>query len=181
MTQITVNRVFVSSLVVLSLAAPAAAQQAAPAQAGAGQPTPVRFAIERPIVAEPQALPAVRDWQQQLDAARARRSHGRKIQFGGLALTVGGLVVNSIALSAAENCYRSCSPGAPFLGLSLIVGGAVTSLVGGVQAHDADSEVSALLVRGPGRIPVISMPIGDHGALSVSAGRDKAIAYRVSW
>jgi len=181
MTQITANRVVVSSLVILSLAAPAAARQAAPAEAGAGQPTPVRFAIERAIVTEPQASPAVNDWQQQLDAARARRSHGRKLQYGGLAVTLGGLVVNSIFLTAAQDCYRSCSPGAPFLGVTLIVGGAVTSLVGGVKAHDADGEVNALLMRGPGRVPAVSVPIGDHGALSVSAGRDKAVAYRFSW
>jgi hypothetical protein len=181
MTPIIVNRVFASFLVILSLATPVAAQQVASADAGAGQPTPVRFAIDHPVVAEPQVSSAVNDWQHQLDAARARRSHGRKLQFGGLALTAGGFVVNSIFLSGVENCYRSCSTVTPFLGLSLIAGGAVTSLVGSVKAHDADGEVNALLVRGPSRIPAVSVPIGDHGALSVSAGRDKAIAYRFSW
>jgi hypothetical protein len=181
MTPMTLNRVVVSCLVVLSLATPAAAQQAMPAETGASQATPVRFAIDYPAMAASQASSAVSEWQQQLDAAKARRSHGRKLQFGGLALTIGGFVVNSIALSIPQDCYRSCSLAGPFIGLTLIVSGAATGLVGGVKAHDADGEVNALLTRGPGRIPAVSVPLGDHSALSVSAGRDKALVYRFSW
>ena len=164
---------------------------AGPAPQAGELPVPQLARAVQQAVANTSPTPeAVTVWQQEIAAAKARRSAGRKQTALGYGLAiVGDLILVAPYHSSCSYAYScSTSTGPRLIGLPVIAVGLTTAIFGRIKAHDADGEVNALMTRGPSRGVSqpspgvdITIPAGGGRSLALTVGSTRTLAYRVTW
>lgn len=147
-----------------------------------------------PVLAHAQSLraslqPAVfqqsqADWQREFDAAKAKKSSGKKKMLIGLGVATIGIVV---AVAATDSCVNSIinngtcdgSSGAATLGWIADLGGSGVFVWGLIDYFDGNGDMNRLAATKPGTSAAIAF--GDHQQLNLSLRKGAALRYRVTW
>lgn len=158
-------------------------------------PTPVDppvDRIDRPSIERALGPLVQSSWQQEMEAATAKKKSGKnKVLLGSIGVVGGTLVatlaandcINDTLNSAINGRVETCGSNAMVysIGGLAVAGGAVMAIWGGVQWSDANGQISALNARKPGLpTPNFDVAVGP-GTLRLSAGTTKALRYSVSW